>query len=331
MGRRGRVMNRAAQDQIKQGGRVMDTAERLTSFRTRWLTYFDERFPLLGHGIPIALFVFASLAYSRVTQGEPAWPGLLRYAVAFVTVFLTFLQLRILDEFKDFSDDARYRPYRPVPRGLVSLKSLGWLGMLAGCIQLCATALLGAAPLAWLVIVWAYAWLMRLEFLAPRWLRAHAVVYMASHMIIIPLILFYVVACGNVPVSAGYLAAFAATTYFVFCVFEIGRKIRAPADEREGVDMYSRIWGLRRAVFAWLSVLAAVALLAVVSAHPLAGWPWIAAIVAALLIVALIASLRFLHDPKPGSGKVFLMLSGVWMLVLYSALGALSIAGSHGL
>jgi len=307
----------------------MDTADRLTSFRTRWLTYFRERFPLLGHGIPIALFVFATLAYSRVTQGEPAWPGVLQYAIALVTVFLTFLQLRILDEFKDFSDDARYRPYRPVPRGLVSLKSLGWLGILAACIQLFATALLGAAPLAWLAIVWAYAWLMRLEFFAPRWLRTHAVVYMASHMIIIPLILLYVVACGNVPVSLGNLAPFAATAYLMFCAFEIGRKIRAPADEREGVDMYSRIWGLRRAVFAWLSVLAAVAVLAVVSAHPLARGPWIAAIVAPLLIVALIASLRFLRDPKPGSGKVFLTLSGAWMLLLYSALGALSIAGSH--
>ena len=41
--------------------------------------------------------------------------------MAVVTSFLSFLQLRIADEFKDFDEDSRYRPYRPVPRGLVTL------------------------------------------------------------------------------------------------------------------------------------------------------------------------------------------------------------------
>ena len=49
---------------------------------------------------------------------------------------LFFLQLRIADEFKDFEDDARYRPYRPVPRGLVTLRELAWVGVGAAAIQL---------------------------------------------------------------------------------------------------------------------------------------------------------------------------------------------------
>ena len=40
-----------------------------------------------------------------------------------------FLQLRIADEFKDFAEDSRFRPYRPVPRGLVTLTELGWVGV----------------------------------------------------------------------------------------------------------------------------------------------------------------------------------------------------------
>ena len=44
------------------------------------------------------------------------------------------LQLRLADEFKDFEEDSRYRPYRPVPRGLVSLRDLAWVW--AGCIAL---------------------------------------------------------------------------------------------------------------------------------------------------------------------------------------------------
>ena len=56
--------------------------------------------------------------------------------MAFATAFLFFLQLRIADEFKDFEEDSRYRPYRPVPRGLVRLRELGWLGAAAACLQL---------------------------------------------------------------------------------------------------------------------------------------------------------------------------------------------------
>ena len=61
-------------------------------------------------------------------RGEDSWPEWRGLVVAFVTCFLFFLQLRIADEFKDFEEDTRYRPYRPVPRGLVTLRELGWIG-----------------------------------------------------------------------------------------------------------------------------------------------------------------------------------------------------------
>ena len=59
-------------------------------------------------------------------------------------VLLFFLQLRIADEFKDYEDDARYRPYRPVPRGLVSLRELAWVGVGAAAIQLALAILAGS-------------------------------------------------------------------------------------------------------------------------------------------------------------------------------------------
>ncbi len=299
------------------------------SFGVRWRTYFRERFPLLGNGLPIAVWVLAGQGYARVQVGAPAWAGLPMFGVAFITAFLVFLQLRILDEFKDYADDARYRPYRPVPRGLVSLKELGRLGILAGCIQFAASAALGIAPLAWLLLIWAYAWLMRREFFAPGWLRTHAAIYMASHMLIVPLVLMYLVACTGVPVGEVALVALAGASYLTFCVFEIGRKIRAPADEREGVDMYSRLWGLRRAVGAWLGVLAAAAVFAVLAAPAVTSHRVMSAVVVPVLLVASIASGRFLRDPRPGGGKVFLVLSAAWMMILNLALAALAFALSY--
>jgi len=61
----------------------------------------------------------------------PAW-----YLVAagFASSFLMFALLRIADEFKDAGDDARWRPYRPVPRGLVTLRQLAVAGAICmGC------------------------------------------------------------------------------------------------------------------------------------------------------------------------------------------------------
>jgi 4-hydroxybenzoate polyprenyltransferase len=295
----------------------------------RWLTYFRERFPLLGHGVPIAVWVLATQGYARVQSGSHPWAGVLPFGVACVTALLVFLQLRILDEFKDYEDDARYRPYRPVPRGLVSLRQLERLGILAGCIQLVASAALGMASVAWLLLIWAYAWLMREEFFAPRWLRAHAAIYMASHMVIVPLILLYLVSCAGVQVRDVALAALAGASYLTFCVFEVGRKIRAPADEREGVDMYSRRWGLRRALGVWLGLLAAAALFAVLAAPAVTSYRVMSAVVIPVLLVASIASWRFLRDPRPGGGKVFLALSATWMLILNLALAVLAFAVSY--
>lgn len=295
----------------------------------RWLTYFRERFPLLGHGVPIAVWVLAVQGYARVQTAAPPWAGLLQFGAAFLTVLLVFLQLRILDEFKDFQDDARYRPYRPVPRGLVSLRELGRLGVIAGCIQLVASAALGVAAVAWLVVIWAYAWLMREEFFAPRWLRAHPAIYMVSHMLIVPLILLYLVSGAGVQVGEVVLAALAGASYLTFCVFEVGRKIRAPRDEREGVDTYSCRWGLRRAVGVWLCLLAAAAAFAVLSAPAVTSYLVMGAVVVPVLLVASIASRHFLRDPRPGGGKVFLTLSATWMLALYASLAVLAFAASH--
>jgi len=299
------------------------------SLGARWLTYFRERFPLLGHGVPIAVWVLAVQGYARVQAAAPPWAGLMPFGAAFLTALLVFLQLRILDEFKDYQDDARYRPYRPVPRGLVSLRELGRLGAVAGCIQLVASAALGVAPVTWLVLIWAYAWLMREEFFAPRWLRAHAAIYMASHMLIVPLILLYLVSCAGVPVRDVGLAALGGASYLTFCVFEVGRKIRAPADEREGVDMYSHRWGLRRAVGVWLCLLAAAAVFAVLSAPAVTSYRVMGAVVVPVLLAASIASWRFLRDPRPGGGKVFLALSATWMLIVNIALAVLAFAASH--
>lgn len=161
----------------------------------RWWIYQRERFPVLQHGPLVLVFAFSGLCYSSLLRGENGWPSIAAIATAFAVALLFFLQLRIADEFKDFEEDARCRPYRPVPRGLVSLRELGWVFVAAGCIQLAAT-LAFFPPLAWLLLAgWIYLAAMSKEFFARSWLKRRPIVYLATHMGIMPLIDLFATSC----------------------------------------------------------------------------------------------------------------------------------------
>ena len=93
----------------------------------RWAVYQRERFPLASHVPLVAAFSASAVCFSSLLRGHYAAPTAAALGVAFLTSLLFFLQLRIADEFKDFEEDSRFRPYRPVPRGLVTLRELAWL------------------------------------------------------------------------------------------------------------------------------------------------------------------------------------------------------------
>ena len=92
----------------------------------RWWIYQQERFPLAAHGPLILAFSASAVAYSALLRGPGARPAVISFAVAFLVSLGSFFLLRVADEFKDAEEDARFRPYRPVPRGLIRLRELGW-------------------------------------------------------------------------------------------------------------------------------------------------------------------------------------------------------------
>jgi 4-hydroxybenzoate polyprenyltransferase len=106
-------------------------------------------------------------------------------------------------------------------------------------------------------------------------------------------------------------------------VIEFGRKLRAPADEEEGVQTYTALWGARRAPFYWLGMLAATGVCAGLAARPLGCAGTVGVILIAWFAVAAITVFRFRKSTPPRSGKRFELLSGVWTLTLYLSLGAL--------
>ena len=289
-------------------------------FGTRWAAYFRERFPPLQYAAALGVFSFATLAYSTAAAGLPRFPAAYPTAVAFAVTFLAFLQLRIHDEFKDFEDDARYRPERPVPRGLVTLDSLERLGWIAAGVQLVLSATLGAPLIALAIAILAYSWLMRVEFFARAWLRERAVAYLLSHMLIIPLVTLYVAACAAV-VAIERLGWYLAFSYFSFCVFEIGRKVWAPDEERPGVETYTALWGRPRAVAAWLGSVYASAGTAIVAAHALHVAVPVAVAAVAIALPATVVGVWFVASLIPIRGAWFRALSALWFLGIHAAIG----------
>jgi 4-hydroxybenzoate polyprenyltransferase len=297
----------------------------------RWWIYQRERFPVFAHGALIAAFSLSAVCYSALIRGATSIT-LAAALVAFATAFLFFLQLRIADEFKDFEDDAKFRPYRPVPRGLVTLRELGVLGAIAAVIQLALAAVYDLRLVSILIVVLAYLALMSVEFFAAAWLRARPFLYMASHMLIMPLIDFYATACDWLPAGAGVapaLAWFLLISYFNGMVIEIGRKIRAPADEEGGVETYSAIWGRPRAVAAWLGAMALCAMCALVAAREIRFVLPVVVVLVILLAAAVIVVAGYLRAPRPGSGKRVELVSGLWTLALYVSVGIAPLVLRH--
>jgi 4-hydroxybenzoate polyprenyltransferase len=292
---------------------------------SRWWIYQRERFPIFAHGPLVLAFSSSAVCFSAMLRGSYKLPAWQSFAVAFVTCLLFFLELRLADEFKDFEEDSRFRPYRPVPRGLVTLLELGWVWVGAGVIQL----LLALWFSPWLVLVllvaWIYLALMSVEFFARRWLKARPITYLWTHMLIMPLVDLYATACDWVPLGMKRpppgLVWFLAASFFNGIVIEFGRKIRAPADEEHGVQTYSVLWGRRGATLVWLGMMLATAICASQAAERI-NFLWPVVIAAAVVIaISALATANFLRDPKPGSGKRFELIAGIWTLVLYLSLG----------
>jgi len=292
----------------------------------RWWTYQKERFPLAAHGPLVLAFSYSALSYSSLLRGQHGLPSARTAIAAFCTSLLFFLQLRIADEFKDFDDDSRYRPYRAVPRGLVKLRELGWIGVGTAIGQLLLALWITPKLIPLLLLTWTYLALMSREFFVHDWIKARPFTYMWTHMLIMPLIDFYVTACDWMPVTGhapGGLAWFLIISFFNGIVLEMGRKIRAPQDEETGVDTYTRVWGRPTAVRGWLIALALCATCAFLAAKGINFAPALAGVILLMAILAGTAARSFLAQPATKAAKRIEALSGIWTLLMYLSLGAI--------
>lgn len=292
----------------------------------RWWVYQRERFPLLSFGLLAAVLAYSVLCFSALAAGASVPPDAQVFIPATLSVFLFFALMRIADEFKDCEDDRRHRPYRPVPRGLVKLEELGRIGAIAALGQLLLAAWFDPEIVSLLFLAWLYLGLMTVEFFVPKWLKARPFAYLVSHMPMVGFITLYASAHYWLPGRGGPpsgLIWLIAASVFFGTMLEIARKIRAPIDEEPGVDTYTRVWGRRRAVLAWLSAFGLAGISALAAATLIGITPEFALGLGALSSAALLSSWQFLRRPAGQRARRIEALSGVVTLAAYAGLGPL--------
>jgi 4-hydroxybenzoate polyprenyltransferase len=268
-----------------------------------------ERFPP-PHAAGALLVCAAAIAWGRALSTTGALPVHGRDALAALAAVAFFLMLRVFDEHKDYAADCVAHPERVLQRGVITLRHLKLVGAAAIAVQFAVSLLydrgIGVVTSAWLVaLVWSL--LMAREFFIGAWLRPRLALYALSHMIAMPLAVHWMLRMGaDGAALPAWGWALPAVSYLTGSAFEIGRKLKAPEDERPDVDSYTRVFGTARApmVLAAVLTLAAAGFAAMI--RVVAGGPATLAAGALLsgsVALAWSASLRFGRAPSAGSAR----------------------------
>ena len=294
----------------------------LPLLRRLWI-YQAERFPLARTTLLLAIFSSSVINLSAQLSGRllPPWPT---YLVACLVAVIFFVQLRAFDEVKDVDDDRLYRPERPIPRGLVSLKLIVGVGIATVPAALLLTAALDIRLLLLLCVVWVWGALMTVEFFAPHWLKARPFLYLVSHMLILPLITLFITACewltvGEQPSPQLWLVL--AMSFVNGCVVEIGRKIYAPINERRGVETYSALVGPRRATLLWCMLLVAACGFLIALGNAVAAPVTVVALGVGGVTACFYFAASFWRRLDSTAQRRLDQMSAMWFFVSYGAVG----------
>lgn len=281
--------------------------------------YQRERFPLSKTAPLLAVFSAASICVSALLANREL-PGWGAFLAGFIIAMTLFFQMRVCDEVKDLDDDRRYRSERPIPRGLVSLRLIVGIGLASGVVTALAVGLWYWPALALLALVWAWLAAMTAEFGVSRWLKARPILYLSSHMMIMPLINVLLTGLEWMPHGAppSGLVLFLGLSFVNGCVLEIGRKLWAPEREITGVDTYSGLWGSRMGATVWIAcVLVAMILLGAVGAAT--GTVMISMLLGgAGVILCGVSAMAYVNAPTIVAAERIDKAAGLWTFTCYA-------------
>ena len=274
------------------------------NFFKKWYTYQKERFPIATYGLYIFSIVFGTFCFATESKN---WIMLIPM---FVVALLQFLMVRIVDEFKDFEEDSKYRPYRPVPRGLVSLKELGILGGICAIIQIGLTAILNIKGLIYLSLVWIFFAIMSKSFFIKKLVDKHILLEVTLDEFLMPLLVLYL--STFVTRISVKLIPFLILSYLGSWIVEIARKVRCKEDEENGVKTYTAVFGIPKATIIVVILEALIMLMQ----YYILGTKYIIPILA-LYVLINIPNLLFIIKENKKLAKMVGLLANMYLILVY--------------
>jgi 4-hydroxybenzoate polyprenyltransferase len=299
-----------------------------------FLAYLNERFPPIANVLLILTYYSSNqfLAFALTRPGPVMHYDHWSFLGMLMLVFF-FFHIRIFDEHKDYEEDCRYFPNRVLQRGLVTLRHLKIAGAIAIATEVVIAALRGPQALTAWAIAFGFSLLMLREFFARDFLKRHFLVYATSHMLIMPLLslLVFSFATRRWPWEAPpWFWVYAFVGFFVTFNWEVSRKIRAPEQEIDGVESYTKIFGTFGAAYLVLIIRAIDTALVAAVGHHLGVSRWFYLALVALYAVCLFGFFQYRFRPTPRHAKMMEVYAGMYMIV-FDLLVAIELVRKYGL
>jgi 4-hydroxybenzoate polyprenyltransferase len=300
-----------------------NSAEQSLPFFRRLLRFGLERFNPLSHFVMITLFVACHFFAARL--GEHAVVRSIGAIVALsIGTAAFFFKLRVYDEIKDYEVDRKFKPTRPLARGLVTIAELKRVIVACIIVELAAFGLVSQQAACAIAVAIVYSLLMYKEFFIGPILRPHLTTYAVTHTFVSAILSLTLLSTLHgrffwQETRGAFLFAFA--NWCLFNIFEFGRKTYATSEERPGIDSYSSIFGRYGA--AALSVAMAAITAAVVPC--ISGAPRLAAAVFLWPCSALLAGTGIVYAAANRStvAHIFRVASSVFIIVVFAGLAVL--------
>jgi len=205
------------------------------------LFFIKERFPL--HILTFT--TLSSVLASAVVSGESysVWQVIIAFAI--VTFFL--FHIRAIDERRDFVNDSRLHPQRPVQQGLVSVKTLLIISV-SGILISLGLAFFSSIPALLIALLFVgYTTLAAFDFFVPSLFENKPVMYhiINSPQMILVQWLIFAIFSKNFTLNSS-MVLFMLLIYNNIFILEVVRKVKDPSNDT--ADSYTSHLGLKKSV-----------------------------------------------------------------------------------
>lgn len=305
------------------------------NFWKKWYIYQKERFPVVMFGTYIFSIVFAVFCFSNyiVETNYNSFSAInsfntleeftidyIKLIPMFIVAFLQFLMVRISDEFKDYEEDCKYRSYRPVPRGLITLKELKVLFIICIIIQTLITLIVNYKGFILLGIVWGVFFLLYKDFFIKKVIDKNILIGVFLDELLMPALVLYLSSFVHNKIYLKLVWPILIISYLVSWIVEIARKVRCKDDEEKGVKTYTAVFGIEKAICI-LFILETLLMLLQFKVLEKSHLIWIIS----LYILINIINFLFVKKKNKKMAKITELSANIYIIIIYLSMGLLII------